>query len=253
MNYVIAYSSDKGNIKSVNQDALYFVEGAYKANNFAVLALCDGMGGVQLGERISATIIYTIKEKIAEMIIRFIEEKNQDLFYFEIQKMVTELNDLAIGYGNQNNIKLGSTLSLLVCINQDTYMFNIGDSRIYKIDDVISQISKDDTLIQQELDRKLITKQQAKTDTRKNILISCIGVENDAVLKVNTDVINQNTMYLLCSDGYRNVFEISEIYHDLRKAKNKQELTDILNRSVLEIKKRKEEDNISVMVVKAYE
>lgn len=253
MNYVIAYSSDKGNVKSVNQDSLYFVEGAYKSKNFAVLALCDGMGGVQLGERISSTIVYTIQEKIIDIIIRFIEEQNQDVFYFEVQKIVTNLNELAIEYGKQNNIRLGSTLSLLVCINYETYIFNIGDSRVYKIDDLISQISKDDTLIQQEIDRNLISKKDAKNDKRKNILTACIGIENDAVLKINTDVINQDTMYLLCSDGYRNVFEIKEVYSELKKAKTKQELTAVLDKSIIEIKKRKEEDNISVMVVKLYE
>lgn len=253
MKYVIAYCSDKGIVKSINQDALYYVDGVYKADSFAVLALCDGMGGVQLGERISSTIIFTIKEKIIDLIIKFIKDKNQDLFYFEIQKIITNLNELAINYGKKHNIKLGSTLSLLICLNSNTYMFNIGDSRIYKIDDVISQISKDDTLVQQKLDRNLITIDQAKEDVQKNVLISCIGIENDAVLKVNTDIINQDTMYLLCSDGYRNVFEIREIYHELKKANDKQNLTAILRKSVEEIKERKEEDNISVMVVKAYE
>lgn len=74
-------------------------------------------------------------------------------------------------YAKQNQISMGTTLVILLCIEDHYYIMNVGDSRAYLLGHSIWQLTKDQTLIEREIEAGRITREQAYDDPRQSILL----------------------------------------------------------------------------------
>ena len=123
---------------------------------------------------------------------------------------------------------------------------HIGDSRCYRLRGAdFSQITKDHSLLQEQMDAGLITPEQAATSTNKNLVTRALGVEDAVLLEVNEYRVEPGDIYLLCSDGLSDMVDDSSIAEMLGREGSLDERAGIL---VAAANANGGRDNISVLV-----
>lgn len=252
MNFLFGYNTDIGIRKESNQDSLLIKTAQSNRGNIGMFSICDGMGGLSNGELASSTVIRNLSNWfVSELPNLLIKEK----FQLEIQRSIIDLvgesNNKLVGYGEKNNIKLGTTMSTLIIIDNVYMVFHIGDSRIYKLkDEKLIKITEDQTFIARELAMGSITEEQAKVHPKRNTLLECIGVRGKANMIIKKGIVEKDDIFLLCSDGFYHKISKAEIIHSFDSVANEDSINDSSNILVGLAKKRGETDNISLIVIK---
>jgi len=255
MEFIISASTDAGLVKKNNQDSLMAKELSIDGEKVTLAVLCDGVGGLSKGEIASATVVHAFDRWFMERFPSIFHAENRyDLICADWARLLNTYNQKIRDYGSANGITLGTTVTAALMMLDRYYVVNVGDSRTYLIDDALYQITKDQTIVNYELEKGMITPEQAEKDTRNNILLQCVGASEQLVPDFFSGELRADTAFLLCSDGFRHVITEAEIYERFRPS----ELVDaeVIRARQLELieinKSRMEKDNISVIVIKAY-
>ncbi|MCC8151652.1 MAG: protein phosphatase 2C domain-containing protein [Lachnospiraceae bacterium] len=253
MNFKIAAHTDVGIRKKTNQDSVLVKVAQTDYGKVCLASVCDGMGGLAKGELASATAVRCLSEwfetEFPDLLYRGlsmegIAERWRDLIY--------RVNERIGAYGSAAHIDLGTTMVVLLIVDRTYYFANVGDSRIYVMRDELSQLTKDQTFIQREMDEGRMTWEEARRDPRRNVLLQCVGASREIEPAFGSGTILPGSIFLLCSDGFRHVITGEEIYqylspYRLLNEKTMQEglvyLTDL-------DKYRKESDNISTVLIR---
>ncbi|MGD9247342.1 MAG: SpoIIE family protein phosphatase, partial [Desulfobacteraceae bacterium] len=89
---------------------------------------------------------------------------------------------------------------------------HMGDSRTYRYrNGILKQLTKDHSLVQDQIDQGLITKEQARTHSMRNVILRAVGVRPSPALDTLRGPVYQGDLFLLCSDGLTDLVEDSEI------------------------------------------
>lgn len=70
-------------------------------------------------------------------------------------------------------------MTALLLTKDRYYIINVGDTRAYEITDRVMMLTKDQTLVAREVELGLLTDEEARVDSRKNILLQCVGASDD--------------------------------------------------------------------------
>ncbi len=256
MNYLIAADTDIGIKKNTNQDSLTVKLINTSKEKMVFALLCDGMGGLAKGEIASAEIVDAFNYWIRHDFINIINKGFLDDSEIrkEWEKVIYTQNQRIMEYGEKHDISLGSTVVAALFTNQRYYIANIGDSRVYELTDEIKQLTKDQTLINREIELGNLTEEEAQQDPRRNILLQCVGATETVCPDFFFGETKKNAVYMLCSDGFRHEISSEEIFTylnphqllDQNSMKRNMEYLIELNKS------RMENDNISVITVRTY-
>ena len=252
MEYLSTICTDIGIRKKVNQDAALVLQAETDKGKVLFAVVCDGMGGLQKGELASATVITGMKQWFEKVFPSLL----YDNFTFEALKnswlnTILELNNRIRVYGEGLHIKLGTTMAALLLVDDTYYICNVGDSRIYYLNDSVHQLTRDQSYIQQEIDMGRMTEKEALHNNQRNVLLQCIGVVERVVPDFFCGEYVGNSVFLLCSDGFRHVISKEEIWNCLNPTKVRREEYMQQNVTYLidVIKSRGEEDNITAVLV----
>jgi|BioPla2DNA2_1021312.scaffolds.fasta_scaffold01842_9 serine/threonine protein phosphatase PrpC len=256
MSFLTVSVTDKGLVKEKNEDSIYttVVEKDNKKVSFSIV--CDGMGGLAEGEYASAKVLNAFVEWFEIQKSLLFEEKTSfDEIKSQWANIVKMQNSYLIHYGNNKGIRLGTTVTALMIIDNTYYAVHVGDSRIYEISDSVHQITTDHTLVARDLEMGNITKEQARKDPRKNILLQCVGANEDVYPEFITGDAKGDVVYLLCSDGFYNLITEDEIYSNLKsKELHNEEIMKSRAKMLINLnKERMEKDNISAILVKIFD
>lgn len=253
MSFIIAASTDKGVVKKVNQDS-FSVKRANTSFGEATFAImCDGMGGLASGEIASGSVV----SMFSNWFNTFFSFPND----FDDNEIKTQWNAIAVSanetikkYGNNSDCKLGTTLTAMLFLNNMYYCINVGDSRGYLLrDNELIQLTVDQSYIQREISQGRLTVEEAKTHPYRNVLLQCIGCDNNLVTDFYSGSYETNDLFLLCSDGFRHEIDGNEISDMLSGDYNADELTENI-KSLIQLNiSRGEKDNITCVVVKCVE
>lgn len=254
MNYDVAACSDIGIKKQTNQDALSARIFSVNEKKGVFAVLCDGMGGLSCGEIASATLVEAFMKWLAKSL------ESSELADINIEKLVrhwngviSEENRKIISFSKEKNIAMGSTAVVFLMIGETYYVMNVGDSRAYMISSATKQITHDHTFIAAEIQAGRMTAEEAEKDPRRNVLLQCIGMNNDVKPEYYYGKITKDTCFLLCSDGFVHKISESEMY-DLLAPQNLEDKTQMQSNlvNIIEcVKSRKETDNISAVLIRA--
>jgi protein phosphatase len=144
---------------------------------------------------------------------------------------------------------MGTTLVVGVFRDDKFLVGHIGDSRCYRFRaGALEQITRDHSLLQEQIDAGLITQQQAATSSIKNLVTRAVGVEEMVMLEVNEHVVEPGDVYMLCSDG------LSDMVDDVAIAKIIATNGEMRQKSEFLIEAANENggrDNISVILIEA--
>ncbi|MDR1641966.1 MAG: serine/threonine-protein phosphatase [Clostridiales bacterium] len=256
MNYHISASTDVGIRKSVNQDSLFARALRIDSTPIAFAAVCDGMGGYALGEVASASVINALTQWMQTPENWF---ENGSVNFKAVESQWTDIvrsqNSKIRQYSAQKGVKAGTTATVFLSSNHNHIVMSVGDTRAYEIsNDRVRQISKDQTYVQREVDLGHISPQEARTHPKQNVLLQCIGILENVVINFWSEPTLFNSVYMLCSDGFRHVVTENELLSHLHPSKmtGPDTMQAGQNRLIDLNKARGERDNISVLTIKPY-
>ena len=204
----VGYLSDIGDKKPNNQDKVFIRVGNIIGISYGVFLIADGVGGMSHGEVASAMVSDRINAWYEKSFKELLKLRDIDRLTSELDIAIENVNKSIIDYSKATNEKLGSTMTLLVIIEDSYIIRHIGDSRIYFYDNKgLHQMTTDHTYVNMELMRGNITPDEAENHPRKNILTQCIGVRKNIEPEKLSNKIPKKTSYILLScDGFYNAF-----------------------------------------------
>lgn len=253
MNYKIVAHTDIGIRKSKNQDSVLLKVAQTDYGNVAFCAICDGMGGLEKGELASATLVRILSKWFDNEFPGLLYQGlNMELLEKSWNKLICQVNLKMNSYGQAVQIRMGTTMVVLLIVGSTYYIGNVGDSRAYHMKDELTLITKDQTLIQREIDSGRMTYEEACKDKRKNVLLQCVGASKVVNPDYYTGNVKSGMMFLLCSDGFHHVIGEKELYQYLTPYEVTDEQT--MKQRLLYLtemsKYRQETDNISAALIR---
>lgn len=253
MDFIIAAYTDAGIKKDTNQDSVLVEVADTDYGKVCFAVICDGMGGLSKGELASATLIRRFEawfhNDFPGMLYQGIApETLQDTW----KKLLTDTNILITNYGIEQKVRLGTTAAVFLAVGGIYYIVHVGDSRIYKVDSTLTQLTQDHTFVQREIDAGRMTKEQSETDPQRNVLLQCIGASSVVEPDFQFGQVSNDMCFLLCSDGFRHVIGPKEIYEQTnpKVALSEQEMEQRLKYLTELNKYRRENDNISSALIR---
>lgn len=255
MSFQIAYHTDAGIKKKMNQDALLIKTAKTPKGRIGLFAVCDGMGGLSQGELASATVIKGMSDwfetELPKVLLSDIEKIETDIQQ-QLADSVKMLNRKILAYGDEKKIKLGTTITAVLIVDSKYFLLHVGDSRAYRIRDNLFQLTNDQTLVARELERGNITEEQARTDPRRNVLLQCVGASPELGPVISQGEVKEGDLFMLCTDGFYHEISEDEIFTSIRPdlLSKEKHMKETLVRLVDLVKKRMEKDNISVLITK---
>jgi serine/threonine protein phosphatase PrpC len=255
MEYLVAACTDVGIHKETNQDSVTVKVAKTRIGNVAMVVMCDGMGGLALGEVASADVVNAFSKWFYNSLPFIIKTGLSDgIIRSEWEKIVNIENRRLSEYGAKNGIAVGTTLCVGLFTDERYYILNVGDSRAYELRNNVRVITEDQTLVESEFRKGLLTREQADNDPRKSILLQCIGASPVVIPDMFFGATQKDAVYMFCSDGFRHVLLPEEIYAYLGpEVSNDEEIMSRNGTTLIETNKlRNEKDNISVAFIRTY-
>ena len=109
---------------------------------------------------------------------------------------------------------MGTTMTFLYFMNKHALLAHVGDSRCYRIrDGRIMQLTKDHSLVAELVRIGEITPEQARNHPYRNIITRALGTDDYVAVDAQDIPVEENDVYLLCSDGLSNYLEEDELLH----------------------------------------
>jgi len=195
----IVTATHSGMVRSHNEDSI----AADAEIGLAVLA--DGMGGYNAGEVASGIAVELIRTEMKKSLA---DRKPEEFDGTEAERLIeahaTRANN-AIYQASQSQPQysgMGTTLVVALWHDNQISVGHIGDSRLYRLrDGALEQITRDHSLLQEQIDSGMITKEQARHSQNKNLVTRAVGIDPEVETEVHTYSVQPGDVYLLCSDG----------------------------------------------------
>jgi protein phosphatase len=209
----IASCTDPGMVRSHNEDSI----AADAANGLVVLA--DGMGGYNAGEVASGmatTVIITEMQQIltAARPYDIDQRNNQEIATRLVREQVLKANTSIYQAAQSQPQYAGMGTTLVVCLFYDDKVLvaHLGDSRLYLLrDGGFKQITRDHSLLQEQIDSGLISPAQAKNAQHKNLVTKALGIDPSVEPEIHEYPVEAGDIYLLCSDGLCDMVDDEDI------------------------------------------
>jgi PPM family protein phosphatase len=209
----IASSTDPGMVRSHNEDSI----AADASKGLVVLA--DGMGGYNAGEVASGmatTVITTELQHLLEESPPFeFDQANgrpvaERLLRDQIVKANTSIFQAA--QSQPQYAGMGTTLVAAVFYDNKAMVAHIGDSRVYRLrGEAFEQITKDHSLLQEQIDSGMITPEQARFSQNKNLVTRALGIDPTVDPELREYDTRPGDIWLLCSDGLNDMVSDEDI------------------------------------------
>ena len=234
--------TDIGKVREINQD-YYYTSDENSIPKLCILA--DGMGGYKGGEIASKLAVESAKKYIENNFSNNFSDKE------EILKLIGNAVEYAnmVVYEKSKEVKelegMGTTLEVCLIYNNKAYIGHVGDSRIYRIrKDVIRKLTKDHSYVQQLVEDKKITREEAKVHPKKNMLTRALGCTPYVEPDLRARNFEKGDIFIMCSDGLTNMVEEKRIYELI-----KQDISKATNNLINEANSAGGYDNITVIII----
>lgn len=239
MRILVNAVTDNGIRKKINQDSILIKTAKVEESLISLAVVCDGVGGLDKGEVASAFIVKKFEywfNSILKKRFYFYDLNNYKIEFINILK---DVNEKLLKHQKFNGETLASTCSIFFSIDNRYIIVHVGDTRIYEI--TTSNI----TILTRDHVEKI-------NDQNTHALYQCIGFNNSFVPDTLEGIIDQNVVFLLCSDGFRNLLRKNYIFdkYNPNIVEDAKYIKDISVEIFEKIKKEGELDNITVGCLK---
>ena len=239
MRLVSTGRTDKGRKRNNNQDSI-FVSDKPVGPLPNLYLVADGMGGHAAGDfasryAISIVIDFVSKSTVANpisLLRRALVYASNEL-YKESEK-------------DKDKMGMGTTMVASVIMDDKLYVANIGDSRLYIINDDIKQVTMDHSLVEELIRSGQLERNKGRNHPEKNIITRAMGSRDEAMPDFFELDIKEGDKILMCSDGLSNMVEDDEIRDIVSEDGDLERVVDYL---ISRANYYGGNDNISVVVV----
>ena len=215
MKYIAACDTDIGISKKINQDSVCVKTAKTSTGMAALVMVCDGMGGLSRGELASAEVVRSFADWFDTEFPFELPDWDWETAARNVISRLRRLNAMMVDYGMREHLQLGTTATGIIAVDSKLMTFHVGDTRIYKISDKLSQLTDDHTFVNREVKNGRMTPEEAKIDPRRNALVQCVGVTADIFPEVRLGDLENGANYMICSDGFRHVLTEKELFEEL--------------------------------------
>ncbi|MDQ3244293.1 MAG: Stp1/IreP family PP2C-type Ser/Thr phosphatase [Gemmatimonadota bacterium] len=237
----VSARTDTGRLRKGNEDNLYADANEYRG----LFIVADGMGGHAAGEVASQMAVDLIARELAEVnnlaspeagtrLSDTLRLANRQVF----QRTMSEVEKTG----------MGSTASALLLSDTRYLIGHVGDSRIYLVrDGMMQQLTRDHSLVQEQVDAGLITAEQARHHPQSNVITCCIGMSSEIEPDVIAGETHVGDVFLLASDGLTGMVEDRRLQQLLQSRAAPER---IVNAMIADANNNGGIDNITAIVVK---
>lgn len=242
--------TDPGRVRGHNEDCIE------SRPESGVVVLADGMGGYNAGEVASGMATSLIAAGMAnawtKSALKNMEREQASAYSQQLlQAEVGKANKAIFEAAQKDPQCAGMGTTLVACLFYDNFLTvgHIGDSRLYRLrNDALEQITRDHSLLQEQIDSGLITKEDARSSHNKNLVTRALGIDPEVDAEIHSYEVLEGDLYLLCSDGLNDMIEDEEIQMTLIALRSNLDLT--AQQLVQAANDAGGRDNISVMLIK---
>lgn len=249
----ISSHTDIGDRKKTNQDSIFSKSDVINNHNVCMFIVADGCGGLQFGEEVSNLIVTYFSRFWNDELKNLVSVKKVNMCEIDtcLNRALENVNQKALNFSKQVKVRVGSTLTMLVSVDNKYIVKNVGDSRVYlKRKNKIIQLTEDQSLVADLVRSGELTKDEAKNYKKKNILTMCIGAFDDLKVYSRKGVIKDKDIFILCSDGLHNHVSTEIMLETLKSQKYAFEEKAQILRASIEIGGAN--DNVSSIVCGYY-
>lgn len=234
--------TDVGLKRQVNQDYVY-TSNQPVGNIPNLFVVADGMGGHKAGDFASK---YTV-----EVLERELQKSQEDGPRAMMQSAIQTANHKLIEAA-ATDVRLegmGTTLVAATIIEHTLYFANVGDSRLYLINQEIKQLSKDHSLVEEMVRLGGINAEEARHHPDKNIITRAIGAKEGVEVDFFEYRLKKGDIVLMCTDGLSNLVEDEEIFSIV---KGSRDVVEAVERLIEKAKSNGGDDNIGVVIAEPF-
>ncbi len=213
-------ATDVGNVRTNNEDVFSICE----ACHFCLVA--DGMGGAAAGEVASRIFADTAKAVFAGH-----DGASEENTIARVQTTFKLANDKILKHVERNphDQGMGCTAELLAFSRDSFIIGHVGDSRTYRLKNgTLRQLTKDHSLVQEQLDQGLIDPEEARQHAMRNVILRAVGVNETVALDILKGKRSPGDLFLLCSDGLTDMVEDDVLFEILSTDGSLAEKSDAL-------------------------
>lgn len=216
--------------------------------NGTMFIVADGMGGAQAGEVASRMAVETVGRNFINALEKQAVLDQQSLIT-ALTETIREANELIFQQGQKNTELngMGTTLTAATVFGSTILFAQLGDSRAYLArKGVISQMTKDQSLVAQMVASGSLTPEEAKTHPQRNVILQALGIQNQVEVAITLTELRRGDQIVLCSDGLSGKVDVEEIREFLEKFEPKAACQGLVRMA----RERGGEDNITVIVAR---
>ena len=231
--------TDIGQKRSSNQD-YYYTSEMPVGNLPNLFIVADGMGGHNAGEYASKNAVDTIIEMV---------DNSQDAQPSQILKeAIREANRRLIAKAAEEETMrgMGTTIVAATLTGRKLCVANVGDSRLYLVNNGIKQVTRDHSLVEEMVRIGEMDKEAARSHPDKNIITRAVGAAKEIEVDFFEIDIGESDEILMCSDGLTNMVEDEDIR---RIIKGQRDTAEKAEKLIEAANRNGGKDNITVVVI----
>lgn len=205
-------ATDPGLVRGQNEDAVFADAGL----GLAILA--DGMGGYNAGEVASGMATTLLAANFAQFMaaspMRDAESMRAEVMHQRLLAEISAVNTAIFQAAESQPRYAGMGTTLVVACFYDNRMSvaHLGDSRLYRLrGGYFEQLTKDHSLLQEQLDSGMISAEEARYSLNKNLVTRALGVDAMVETEIHDYDVQLDDIFLLCSDGLSDMLDDTEI------------------------------------------
>ena len=230
--------TDVGMVRQVNQDYV-FTTGKPLGILQNLFVVADGMGGHQAGD-------YASKCTVEVMIKEIAKSEGEDIERVLVKAIKAANREIIKEASGDEHLKgMGTTVVAATVKEQMLYFANVGDSRLYLINDKIRQLSKDHSLVEEMVRLGGIKAEEARNHPDKNIITRAIGVKENVEPDIYEYRLKKGDIILMCTDGLSNMVEDEDMFNIVKGSRDVVEAVQML---IEKANSNGGRDNIGVIV-----
>ncbi|MEL6349218.1 MAG: PP2C family serine/threonine-protein phosphatase [Myxococcota bacterium] len=241
--------TDPGPVRENNEDSLLVdVE-------TGLFMVADGMGGHASGEVASAIAVQTVQDVLLNAVDpdetrldrEALDENDaiRERLRYAMNQASVRIRKVALD--NPIHAGMGTTLTVLLIEDGTAHFGHVGDSRLYLYrEGRIKRLTRDHTVVQQEIDAGRLTPELARIVPHKNILTQSVGYHGPVEPDTSTRPVEPGDLFLLCSDGLTDPLDDTQLSEICAGTA----FEDLAEELVQQALNHGTEDNVTVLVVR---
>lgn len=247
-----------GTSRSVNQDAYCILAAQTPFGEAALIAVCDGVGGLSHGEVASSFVVRELSRWFEEAFPSYAASNAHD-GVVDLANLVgawsiflEDANSRLLRYGQGIDACLGTTMTVLMVFGARFALAHVGDCRAYRLrDGSFEQLTRDQTLVQREVESGRMSPEAALTHPRGSVILQAVGAQEAVEPAFSFGDVEEGDVFLVACDGFYRRLDVEGLAGKLGcgDAASEDFLDSVLSDAVDEVVDAGEKDNITAILL----